>query len=126
MNHDLKKLEEKFHEYLKERLDEKIYRIDEIKITESLFKKQEAFYIPFGWISYFLAMENGKPTVFANACSRMDLDIVSFINEDGCESYDVWWGENNREMSERYSLHAQNVQKFNYKKDLKFISDVER
>ena len=70
---DLKKVEEKFHEYLKERLDEKIYLIDELKITEELLEKEEAFYIPFGWISYFLAIEDGKPLVCANACSRMDL-----------------------------------------------------
>ena len=54
--HDLKKVEEKFHEYLKTRLNEKTYRIDEIKITEELLEKQEAFYIPFGWISYFLVI----------------------------------------------------------------------
>ena len=30
--HDLKKVEEKFHEYLKARLDENTYHIDEIKI----------------------------------------------------------------------------------------------
>ena len=58
--HDLKKVEEKFHEYLKTRLNEKTYRIDEIKITEELLEKQEAFYIPFGWISYFLVIEDGK------------------------------------------------------------------
>ena len=68
---DLKKVEEKFHEYLKARLDEKIYRIDEIRITEDLLEKEEAFYIPFGWISYFLVIEDGKPAVYANACSRM-------------------------------------------------------
>ena len=33
MAYDLKKVEEKFHEYLKARLKEGIYRIDEIKIT---------------------------------------------------------------------------------------------
>jgi hypothetical protein len=49
--YDLTKVEEKFHEYLKSRLKEEIYSIDEIKITEELLEQQEAFYIPFGWVS---------------------------------------------------------------------------
>lgn len=122
---DLKKVEDKFHEYLKSRLDENIYRIDEIRITEDLLEKEAAFYIPFGWISYFLVIEDGKPTVYANACSRMDLDTVAFIDEDGYEDYDVWGGYN-PEMGRKYSIHARNIKKFNYEKDLKFISDVER
>ena len=122
---DLKKVEEKFYEYLKARLDEKIYRIDEIRITEDLLEKEEAFYIPFGWISYFLVIENGKPAVYANACSRMDLDVIAFIDEDGFEDYYVWAGEH-PEMSKKYGIHARNVERFNYEKDLKFISDVER
>ena len=122
---DLKKVEEKFHEYLKARLDEKIYRIDEIRITEDLLEKEAAFYILFGWISYFLVIEDGMPAVYANACSRMDLDTVAFIDEDGFEDYDVWGGYN-PEMGRKYGNHARNVERFDYKKDLKFISDVER
>ena len=123
--HDLKKVEEKFHEYLKARLDEKIYRIDEIKITEELLKKEEAFYIPFGHLSYFLVIEDEKPSVYANAHSRMGLNVVAFIDEDGYEDYYVWAGDH-PDMSEKYSIHAQKVKRFNYKEDLKFISDVER
>ena len=73
--HHLKKVEDKFHEYLKSRINEKVYCIEEIKITEDLLVNEEAFYISFGWISYFLVIED------ANACSRMDLDIVAFIDE---------------------------------------------
>lgn len=122
--YDLTKVEEKFHEYLKARLNEEIYRIDEIKITEELLEQQEAFYIPFGWISYFLAIEDEKPVVFANACSRMDLDVIAFIDENGYEDYDVWAGEH-PDMSKRYGTHARKVKRFNYD-DLKFISDVKR
>lgn len=122
--HDLKRLEEKFHEYLKARLDENYFRIDEIRLTEDLFTQQEAFYMPFGWISYFLVMEDGKPVVYANACSRMDLDVVAFIDEDGFEDYDVWL-EDPEGMGGRYAGQAQKVKRFNYD-DLKFISDVER
>lgn len=123
--YDLTKVEEKFHEYLKSRLDENKYRIDEIRITDDLLEKEEAFYMPFGWISYFLVIENGKPFVYANACSRMDLDTVAFISEEGFKDYDTW-GDANPEMWKKYMNHAQNVERFNYKKDLKFISDVER
>lgn len=122
--YDLKKVEEKFHEYLKARLDEEIYRIDEIRITENLLEKEEAFYIPFGWISYFLVIEDEKPVVYANACTRMDLDVVAFIDEDGFEDYDTW-GNENPEMSGRYGIRSRNVERFDYD-DLKFISDFKR
>lgn len=123
--HDLTKVEQKFHEYLKSRLNEDIYRIDEIRITEELLKKEAAFYMPFGWISYFLVIEGGKPFVYANACSRMDLDTVAFISEEGFKDYDTW-GDENPEMWKKYMNHAQNVERFDYDNDLKFISDVER
>ena len=124
MAYDLKKVEDKFHEYLKARLKEGIYRIDEIKITEELLEQQEAFYIPFGWISYFLVIEDEKTVVYANACSRMDLDVVAFIDENGYEDYDVWV-DDNPDIYKKYDIHAKKVKKFNYN-DLKFISDVER
>lgn len=120
--HDFDKVEEKFHEYLKSRLNDEVYRIDEIKITEDLIKQEKAFYISFGWVSYFLVIEDEKPAVYANACSRMDLDVIAFIDENGYEDYDVWDGDH-PEMSERYSVHAREVKKFNYD-DLQFISDV--
>lgn len=122
--HDLKKVEEKFHEYLKTRLNEKTYRIDEIKITEELLEKQEAFYIPFGWISYFLVIEDGKPEVYANACSRMDLDMIAIIDENGYEDYDVW-GRKHPDITGKYRSHAGKVKRFNYD-NLKFISDIKK
>lgn len=122
--YDLKKVEEKFHEYLKLRLNEDVYRIDEIKITEDLLKQEEAFYIWFGSLSYFLVFEDEKPVIYANARSRMDLDIIAFIDENGYEDYDVWDGDH-PDMIKRYDIRAKKVKKFNYD-DLKFISDVER
>ena len=124
MMNDLKRLEEKFHEYLRARLDENHFRIDEIRLNEDLFKQQDAFYIPFGHVTYFLVSEDGRPVVYARASSRMDLDTVAFIDENGYEDYDVWMGEN-PEISKRYRNGARNVRRFNYD-DLKFISDVER
>lgn len=122
--YDLKKVEEKFHEYLKLRLNEDVYRIDEIKITEDLLKQEEAFYIWFGSLSYFLVFEDEKLVIYANARSRMDLDIIAFIDENGYEDYDVWDGDH-PDMIKRYDIRAKKVKKFNYD-DLKFISDVER
>ena len=92
--YDLKKVEKKFHEYLRSCLDDKVYRIDEIKITEELLEKQEAFYIPFGHVSYFLVIEGEKPVIYAHASSRMDLDIVALIDENGYEDFDMWNHEN--------------------------------
>ena len=122
--YDLRKVEEKFHEYLKSRLNEKVYRIDEIKITEDLLKQEEAFYIWFGSLSYFLVIEDEKPVIYANARSRMDLDMIAFIDENGYEDYDVWDGDH-PDVIKRYTVHAKKVKKFNYD-DLKFISDVEK
>ena len=124
MMYDLTKVEEKFHEYLKERLDENIFRIDEIKITEKLLEQQDAFYMPFGWVSYFLVIEDEKPVVYVNACSRMDLDTIVFIDENGYEEYDVWGGEH-PDMREKYSIHSIHVKGFDYD-NLKFISDVKK
>ena len=112
-----------FHEYLKVKLNEKTYRIDEIRITEELLEKKAAFYIPFGWISYFLVIEDEKPAVYAKSCLRMDLDIVAFIDEKGYEDYDVWGG-NNQDMAQKYGIQARKVKRFNHKKDLKIISDA--
>ena len=122
--HDLKKVEEKFHEYLKLVLNQEDLRINEIEITEDLLKQEEALYIPFGWISYFLAIEDEKPVVYANACSRMDLDEIIFIDENGFECHDVWFGDN-EDVMKRYKSQARKVKRFNYD-NLKFIFDMKR
>ena len=55
----------------------------------------------------------------------MDLDVVAFIDENGYEDYYVWAGEH-PDMDKKYHSQAGKVKRFNYKEDLKFISDVER
>ena len=125
MTYDLKKVEEKFHEYLNARLIKGVYRIDELKITEELLTQQEAFYIPFGWISYFLVIEDGKPVVYANAVSRMDLDVIAFVDENGYEDYSLWDKNIDKAVTKRYRTHEDNIKRFDYD-DLKFISDVKR
>lgn len=123
--YNLKKVEEEFHKYLKLRLKREKYDFDKLKITEELLKQQEAFYMPFGHISYFLVIEDDeKPVLYVHASSRMDLSLLIFIDENGYEEYDVWMGDH-QEISERFKIHAKNVKRFNYD-DLKFISDVER
>ena len=101
MMHDLKKLEKKFHEFLKSGLNEKDYDFDEIKITENLLDEKKAFYIPFGYLTYFLVIEDGKAVVYVNAATRMDTDAICFVDEETNECYDVYLG-NNREISEKY------------------------
>ena len=109
--HDLKKLDDKFHEFLKSGLNEKDYDFDEIEITEKLLDEKEAFYIPFGYLTYFLVIEDGKPVVYVNAATRMDTDTICFVDEDSHECYDVFLG-NNREISEKYYSHSKKVKKF--------------
>ena len=120
--YDLKKVEEKFHEYLSSRLNSEVYRVGEIRITEDLIKHEKAFYIWFGSLSYFLVIEDERPVVYAHARSRMDLDVIAFIDENGFKDYDVWDGDH-PEIVERYRSHARNVEKFDYD-DLQFISDA--
>ena len=111
MMHDLKKLEKKFHEFLKSGLNEKDYDFDEIEITEKLLDEKKAFYIPFGYLTYFLVIEDGKPVVYVTTATRMDTDTIYFVGEDSYECYDVFLGDN-REISEKYYSHAKKVKKF--------------
>lgn len=123
--YDLKKVEEKFHEYLRNGLDEKEFRINEIKVTEDLLEQQKAFYIPFGHISYFLVIENEKPIVYANVSSRMDLDLIVFADENKYEVYDVWDDESHKDIYKKYIDHLDKVKRFNYD-DLIFINGIEK
>lgn len=113
--YDLKKVEEKFHEYLKTGLNEKEFRINEIKITEELLKQQKALYIPFGHISYFLVIEDEKPVLYVHIATRWDEDTICFVDENGFECYDVYFGDH-KDVSEKYGNHFKKVKKF---KDIK-------
>ena len=123
--YDLKKVEEKFHEYLKLRLTREKYNFEELKITEELLEQQEAFYMPFGHISYFLVIEDDEtPVLYVHASSRMDLSLIVFIDKNGYKEYDVWM-DDHPDISKRYRSHFKHVKRFDYD-DLKFICDVER
>ena len=71
-------------------LNELRYNIDYVKLTEKLFSESEAIYIAFGFLEYFLVIEDEKPVLYVHASTRMDLDMVAFIGEEGIEKYDVF------------------------------------
>lgn len=126
MMYDLKKVEENFHKYLRTGLDEKEFRINEIKITEELLEQQKAFYIPFGHISYFLVIEDDKPVLYVHVSSRMDLSLIVFVDENGYDVYNVWYTvEGNEEIYKKYVEQADKFERFNFD-DLIFINDIER
>ena len=116
---DLKKLEEKFHEFLRSGLNERRYNIDYVKLTEKLFAESEAIYIAFGFLEYFLVIEDEKPVLYVHASTRMGLDMVAFIDEDSIEQYDIF--DDNKDMCERNYGNFKKVKRF---EDLKFISIV--
>lgn len=117
MMYDLKKVNEKFHEFLKSGLKEERYNLNEIEITEELLEQQEAIYIPFGYVSYFLVIEDEKPVVYVHAATRMDLDLITFIDENGYESYDVF--DDNKDISEKYYSQSRKIKRFTDLKDIR-------
>lgn len=106
MTYDLTKLEEKFWEFIK--ADEN-YDKNEIRITEELLTQTETLYIPFGHMKYFLVIEDEKPVIFAHAVSRMDLNSICFIDEDGWQCHDVYYLGENRDIWEKYHSYRRNV-----------------
>lgn len=106
--HDLKKLERKFHEFLKPNPEARLPDLSEIKITEKLLEQSEMVYIPFGWVTYFLVIEDERPVIYAHAVSRMDLNSICFIDEDGHECYDIFYGDH-KDIQEKYRSRSRNV-----------------
>ncbi|MDO5810355.1 MAG: macro domain-containing protein [Methanobrevibacter sp.] len=110
-NQVLKKIEDNLYELLNKLFHQNYYERDEIKITEKLFKKQEALHVPFGFLSYFLVMEDDKPVLYVRVATRMDIDSIGFVDENGDEGYDVYFGDH-RDIVDKYNRHLQNVEKF--------------
>jgi hypothetical protein len=125
MKYDLNKVEKKFHEYLRTVLDEKEFRIHEIKITEDLLYEQSAFYIPFGHVSYFLVIEDEKLVLYANVSSRMDLDLIVIVDENEYEVYDVWDPADHEDIWKKYMDYLKKFERFDYE-NLIFINDIEK
>ena len=114
---DFKKLEKRFHEFLKSGPMGEYYDWTEIRIGEDLLKQEGAVYIPFGWISYFLVIEDERPVIYAHALSRMDLDSICFIDEDGWECHDVFLG-GNEQISKKYQSRSGGIRPYDELKRL--------
>ena len=71
--------------------------------------------MPFGFLSYFLVMDDDKPVLYVRVATRMDIDSIGFVDENGDEGYDVYFGDH-RDIVDKYNRHLQNVEKF---RDLK-------
>lgn len=110
---ELKKVEEKFIEFLKSGLNEEMYDLSQIEITEKLFDEQEAIYVPFGFLSYFLVMEDEKPVLYVNFATRMGSDLIYFVDENGFEGYDE-----NEEMRRKFNSCQKNVKHFRFEKNI--------
>ena len=111
MMNDLKKIEKKFHEFLKIGLDEEFFDFNQIKIDEESLNEGKRFFVPFGFAEYFLVIEDEKPIVYFNIATRMDTDTICFVGEDSYDCYDVFMGEH-IEIIEKYFKHRKKL-KFN-------------
>ena len=84
---DLKKIEENFHMLIKDFYlrEENIgdYDYSFPKVTGDLFVREDFNRVPgmYGGFFYFLKLEGGKPVLYVNASSRMDLDELIIIDE---------------------------------------------
>ena len=107
--YDLEKLEKKFHEFIRK---DKFYEDEEIRITQDLLKRQEALYVPFGWMVYFLVIEDERPVIYVRVISRMDLDMICFVDEEGYECYDVFMGDH-EDMRRKFRKRQRNVRRHN-------------
>lgn len=107
----LKKIENNLYELLNKLFHQNYYERDEIKITEELFEQQEAVHVPFGFLSYFLVMEDKKPVLYVHVATRMDIDSIGFVDENGDEGYDVFFGDH-KDIVEKYNAQSQKVKKF--------------
>ena len=85
MMHDLKKLEEKFHEFLTDGLKEGTYDRNKLpKLTEKLFTELGEL----RWIYYFryyLTLEDKKPVLYIRAYST-----IHDMDETFVELYMIW------------------------------------
>ena len=98
--YDLKRIEEKFHEFLGSDC-EGFYRLEDLKVTEELFRRGESIHVPFGMMKYRLKAENGEAVLEVRVMTRMDVDAVCFIYEDEirrCNLFGVHGDERRRKI----------------------------
>ncbi len=111
MKYNFEKLEDNLYELLNKLFHHNYYERDEIKISEKLLEQQEALHVPFGFLSYFLVIDDEKPVLYVRVATRMDIDSIGFVDENGDEGYDVFSGDH-RDIVEKYNAKLQNVKKF--------------
>ena len=111
MNYDLKKLEDNLYELLNKLFNQNYYERDEIKVTEELLEQQEALYVPFGFLSYFLVIDDEKPVLYVQVATKMDIDSIGFVDENGDEGYDLTGG-GHKDIVEKFNNQFQKVKRF--------------
>jgi len=119
--HDLTNIRKSFDELVLSRLSDKALKrncIDENEelISEELLNKKEMIEVPFGFIMYFLAIEDEKPVLYVEMASRMGSDDLYVIDNDSCKSYDIYEGYPN-EIKDKYLKHLESIK--NKRLDLK-------
>ena len=82
--HDLTNIRKSFDELVLSRLSDEVLKrncIDENEelITEELLNRREIIEVPFGFIIYFLAIEDEKPVLYVEIASRMGSDDLYVI-----------------------------------------------
>lgn len=102
---DLKRIEERFHNFI--RVDK--YDEEDVKITEELFVTGNKLYIPFGWMNYFLAVDDGKPVLYIRMISRMDMNSMCFIDAEGVKCYDLFLNDDHKDIRRKFREKRRNV-----------------
>lgn len=100
IKYDLKKIEEKFHEFLGSDC-EGFYRLEDLSVTEELFRRGKSVHVPFGEMRYRLKVVYGEVVLEVRTFSRMEGDEVCFIYEDEirrCDLFGVYGAERRRKI----------------------------
>ena len=84
--YDLKRIDEKFNEEIISIFDEKVFDMENLPpITDELFNRMARIEVPFGDLTYFLNLEDGKPVLYVQSWSAMADEIRYWIiDEDSC------------------------------------------
>ena len=120
MMHDLTKIRKSFDELVFSRLSDEVLKrnniakVDEL-IREDLINRKEMIELPFGFITYFLVLENEKPVLYLEKVSRMGIDELYVIDESSCDKYDIYEGVP-PEIKDRYLKSSQRIAKEGYVK----------
>ena len=93
MKYNLSKIEERFREKFASPICE-LNDESELEITEKLFFKPKHLHVPFGFIRYQLILLDERPVLHVRLKTRMDMDGVYLIADEGIRSYDMHSAKN--------------------------------